>query len=163
MTYELAGARGTVPDAQAVVARAQAWAAERHAEVLLADASVVFGRDHLESAVRHAVRARSSGVGVARDLGLETLRYLCAQRQVADAIRVGGLKVGTTAMAVVAFGAPVADLLAHLGWTQDDDVLSAQGKSLAALGVRGKERATVPSERAAELALERTALVDLEK
>ncbi len=163
MMYEIAGACGEVRDPQDVVARAQAWAAGHRAEVLLADASVVFGRDHLESAVRHAMRARDHGTGVARDLGLETLRYLCARRQVADAIRVGGLKAGTTAMAVVAFGAPAADLLAHLGWTRDDGALSAEGKSLSVLGVHGRERETVPSERTADLALERTALVDLEK
>ena len=163
MTYQLGGARGTVRNPQEVIARAQGWGAERHAQVLLADASVVFGRDHLESAVRHAVRAREHGSGVARDLGLEALRYLCARRQVADAIRVGGLKEGTTAIAVVVFGAPVADLLAALGWAPDDTVLAAEGKSLHVLGVRGREESTVPPERAADLALERTALVDLEK
>ena len=163
MTYEIAGARGEVRDSQEVVAWAQAWAADHHAEVLLADASVVFGRDHLESAVRHALRARDHGAGVARDLGLETLRYLCARRQVSEAIRAGGLKPGTTAVAVVVFGAPVADLLGHLSWVRDDGVLAQEGKSLAALGVRDTERATVPPNRLADLALERTALVDLEK
>ena len=163
MTYQLGGARGTVRTPQEVIARAPGGGAERHGLALLADASVVFGRYHLSSAVRHAVRAREHGSGVARDLGLEALRYLCARRQVADAIRVGGLKEGTTAIAVVVFGAPVADLLAALGWAPDDTVLAAEGKSLHVLGVRGREESTVPPERAADLALERTALVDLEK
>jgi tRNA threonylcarbamoyladenosine modification (KEOPS) complex Cgi121 subunit len=163
MTYELAGARGHVSDPQAVVPRAQAWAAEHRAEVLLADASVVFGRDHLESAVRHALRARALGAGVARDLGLETLRYLCAKRQVSEAIRTGGIQPGTEAVAVVVFESSADDLLTHLGWTRDDAVLGPEGKSLRVLGVTRIDERSLPRERVADLALERTALLDLDK
>lgn len=163
MTYDIAGARHRVSDPQDVVARAQAWAAERRAEVLLADAAVVFGQDHLESAVRHALRARASGTGVARDLGLETLRYLCGRRQVSEAIRDGGLKPTTEAVAVVVFESSADDLLAHLGWTRDDAVLAPEGKSLRALGVTRTEEGSLPRERTADLALERTALLDLDK
>ncbi|HII39753.1 MAG TPA: hypothetical protein HA326_00865 [Thermoplasmata archaeon] len=163
MTYDIAGARGRVSDPQGVVDRAQAWAAEHRAEILLADASVVFGRDHLESAVRHALRSRASGTGVARDLGLETLRYLCGQRQVSEAIRTGGLKATTEAVAVVVFEASPDELLTYLDWTRDDSVLASGGKSLRALGIPRTEETSLPPERAADLALERTALLDLDK
>lgn len=163
MTYEIVGARGRVPDPQAVVARAQAWASERRAEVLLADAAVVFGRDHLESAVRHALRARASGSGVARDLGLETLRYLCGKRQVSEAIRVGGLKSSTKVIAVVVFESSAEGLLADLKWARDDSVLAPAGKSLRTLGITATEEKSLPRESVADLALERTALLDLDK
>ncbi len=163
MRYEIAGGRGTVTDPQAVIAKAQAWAAGHHAEALLADASAVFGRDHLESAVRHAIRARGTGNGVARDLGLETLRYLSAARQVTDAIRSAGLRSGTETMALVVFEGSADELLVHLGWTRDDEVLTARGKSLRTLGVLAAAEDTVSDDRRADLALERTALLDIEK
>ncbi len=163
MTYEIAGARCRIDNPQAIVAQAQTWAAEHGGQVMLADAATVFGRDHLESAVRHALRAQASGAGVARDLGLETLRYLCARRQVAEAIRAGGVKLGTETVAVATFDAPVADLITTLGWTRDDGVLAAVGKSLRVLGVGAAQETTVPPEHVVDLALERTALVDLEK
>lgn len=163
MTYEIAGARCPASDPQDVVTRAQTWAAAHHAELLLADASVVIGRDHLESAVRHALRARASGLGVARDLGLETLRYLCGKRQVSEAIRAGGLTTATRTVAAVVFEATADDFLAHLGWKRDDSVLDAEGKSLRVLGVTVSEEQTVAPERVSDLALERTALLDIEK
>lgn len=163
MTYEIVGARGRVQDPQEVVARVQKWAAKHGAEVLLADASVVFGRDHMESAVRHALRARASGTGVARDLGLETLRYLCGKRQVSEAIRVGGLKAGTETIAVVAFDASAENALVCLGFSRDDTALDAEGKSLRVLGLTPGEEQTAPPGRAPDLALERVALLDLEK
>ncbi len=163
MTHEIAGARGEIGDPQATVARAQAWAADHGATVLLADAAVVFGRDHLESAVRHALRSRESGANVARDLGLEALRYLCAQRQVADAIRVGGIKGTTEAIAVVVFGASADAFLGHMGFVRSDDVLEPTGKSLRILGLTQAEEKTVAAAHVADLALERVALLDIEK
>ncbi len=163
MRYEIVGARGAVPDPKEVVDRAQAWAAERGGGVLLADASAVFGRDHLESAVLHAVRAHASGGNVARSIGLEALRYLAARRQVADAIQAAGLKAGTDRIAVVAFDAPADELVRRLGWTRDDTVLDSGQKSLRPLGITEEQTATVPPGKVADLALERVALVDLEK
>lgn len=164
MTHGIAGARGSVPDRDAVLRKAQAWASSHGAEVCLADASVVFGRDHLESAALHAERAKATGTMATRSLSMEALLYLSGRRQVADAIRAAGLRSGTRAAAVLVFGdAPVEDLVAHMGWSRDDSILAPEGKSLAALGLDAPAQATVPQDRIADLALERTALVDLEK
>ncbi len=164
MSHSAAGAQAVVRDRDAVVREAQAWAAAHGVEVLLADASVVFGRDHLESAAMHAERARAAGVMATRSLSMEALLYLAGKRQVADAIEASGLRTATKAAAVLVFGdAPADDLIAHLGWTRDDGVLSAAGKDLRAMGIRPSEQATVPRERATDLALERTALVDVMK
>ncbi len=164
MTHHLAGARGTVTDREAVLRDAQAWATAKGAEAFLADASVVFGLDHLESAALHAERARATGTMATRSLPMEAMLYLSGCRQVADAIEAAGLRDGTQAIALVVFGdASVENLIAHLGWTHDDSVLAAGGKSLRVLGLTKEGQGTVPRERAEDLALERTALVDLEK
>lgn len=160
----VAGARGPVGDHEAVLRKASAWAAERASEVLLADAALVFGREHLESAALHAERAAEAGTMVARSISLESLRYLAGERQLADAIRRSGLKAGSDRAAVLLFGeASADDIIAHLGWTRDDSVLDAAGKDLAALGVPKRSRGTLPRGREADLALERVALVDVDR
>lgn len=164
MSHGIAGARGTVGDPEAVLRRVQAWARARAVEVSLADGRAVFGADHLESAALHAERAQRSGAMATRSLGMETILYLSGQRQVADALRVAGLRAGTEQVAVAVFGPAAAEeLLAELGWVRDDAVLEATGKSLRVLGVTAAEEATAPPARAADLALERTALLDVKK
>lgn len=164
MKYELAGARGSIGDPQAILKQAQAMSAKHGAELLLADADLVFGRDHLESAVQHAVRAQSHGTMAAHSVSMEALRYLSGQRQVADAIRVAGIHQGSTATAIVIFGSlPIDEVLASFGWSRDDRVLESRGKSLDRLGIMEAELATIPIERRPDLALEKVALLALEK
>ena len=164
MSYTLAGARGRVGDHDAVIRSAQEWATTRRSDILLADASVVFGRDHLESAALHAERARTTDTMVSRSVAMEALLYLSGRRQVADAIEAAGIRDGTEAIAVVIFGdASGDDFLAQFGWSRDDNVLSPSGKDPGVLGILDAERTTVPVTQITELALERTALVDVMK
>ncbi len=164
MSHTIAGARGAVRDHEDVLRRAQAWAAARESEVTLADASVVFGRDHAESAALHAERSRTSGTMATRSVSMEALLYLAGRRQVADAIQFAGIREGTATEAVIVFGdAPIDELIRLLGWSRDDPVLGASGKDLAALGIAPNERGTVPEGAIVDLALERTAFVDVLK
>lgn len=164
MRYEVAGARGHVEDPEGVLERARSLAAARGAEVLLADARAVLGRDHLESAVRHALRAQEDGRMVARTVSLESLRYLAGQRQVSDAIRTAGLRRGTSQLAVVSFGDLRPDEVCEaFRWKRDDGVLDPEGKSLRVVGIDGRAETTVPRGRAHDLALERVALLDVTK
>lgn len=164
MMHSVAGARGTVRDRDSVVRKAQDWAAARGSEVLLADASVVFGRDHLESAANHAERARDTGLMATRSVSMEALLYVAGRRQVADAIEAAGIREGTSAEAIAVFGdASVDDLISQMGWVRDDGVLSPSGKDPSSLGIADAERGTVPEEKVIDLALERTALVDVLK
>ncbi|HEY7587795.1 MAG TPA: KEOPS complex subunit Cgi121 [Thermoplasmata archaeon] len=162
MSHSIAGARGRVEDPEGVLRRARDWASPIGTEVLLADARIVFGRDHLESAVLHAERARATGRMTSRTLPNEVLRYLAAQRQVANALRVGGLRKGTEAVAVAILGpGSVDELIAHLGWERDDAVLAPEGKSLRVLGISRTEERTVTGSRKVDLALEKVALLDV--
>lgn len=164
MTHAIAGARGRIEDPEETLMKAHAWAERHECEVLLADASAVFGRDHVESAVRHAVRAREAAAMVARTVALEALRYLAAQRQVVDAIRDAGIRAATEEIAVVIFGkTDPTEMLKKMGWRRDDDVLRARGKPLDRLGISAEEATTVPEDRRTDLALERVALLDVHK
>jgi KEOPS complex subunit Cgi121 len=164
MSHMIVGARGRIEDPESAVRRLQEWSRAHHAVVLAADARTVFGRDHLESAVRHAERAQASNRMGARTLAIETLLYVAGKRQVVDAIRVAGLRKGTRAIALVLWGVDDPDdLLSSLGWTRDDTVIEPAGKSLEVLGVTERERGTVTEAAVADLALEKVALLDVSK
>jgi KEOPS complex subunit Cgi121 len=160
----VAGARAKVEEPEDVLERAGTWASRNGCEVLLVDARAVFGRGHVESAVLHARRARDRGTMRARSLPIETLLYLSARRQVADAIRVAGLRKGTRSVAIVLFGTvSIDDVVSELGWRRDDRVLAAAGKPVGLLGIGPLETGTVPDDRTADLVLERVALLDVTK
>jgi tRNA threonylcarbamoyladenosine modification (KEOPS) complex Cgi121 subunit len=164
MTYEIAGARGTVDDPEGVLKKTHTWSEANGGDVLLADARIVLGRDHLETAVRHALRAQSNGTMAARSVAAEALRYLSAQRQVADAIRIAGIHRGTKELAIAVFGrSGIQELLATFGWSRDDRVLDSEGKSFVAIGITEAEWATLPPNQRADLALEKVALLDTER
>ena len=164
MSHQSLGARGTIEDAEPVVRALRDWAQARRAEVLAVDARVVFGRDHLESAIFHAERAKATNAMSAHSLSLETLLYLSGRRQVVDAIRVAGLRKGTRTIGLAVWNAErPEELLKALGWSRDDGVLESAGKSLELLGITEQEEGTVVEIRRADLALEKVALLDIEK
>ena len=164
MTFDIAGAKGSKIDPEAVVRTAAEWASSRGAEVCMLDARSVFGRDHLESAALHAIRARDARTMSSRSVAMETLLYAAGARQVQDAIRSVGLRQDTTAIGVVLFGpAKVDDLVHDMGWSRDDGVLAAHGKSLEHFRISDREAQTVSDRQRADLVLEKVALLDVEK
>lgn len=164
MTYEIGGARGAIEDHEEILKKIHSWAESVGCDVLLADARVVFGRDHLETAVRHASRAQAAGTMAARSVSMEALRYLSGQRQVADAIRTAGIRPGTRGVAIAVFGkARLDEIVALVAWSRDDAVLEPKGKSLRTLGISEAESRTLPASQRPDLALEKVALLDLEK
>ncbi len=164
MIFEIRGAKARIEDPEESLRRVAAWSTERGVEVLVAEARAVFGRDHLVSAAHHAIRAQAQGSMTSRSLAMETLVYLSGRRQVADAIAVAGIRPGTEAVGIVVFGDTLAsECITAMGWTADPRVLEAATKNPSRLGIHAEELATVPSDRRPDLALERVALLDLEK
>jgi len=133
-------------------------------DVQLLDARLVCGRDHLVAAAEHAERAMREHTNVARSLAVEFVVYASGERQIADALAKMGVRDDTTQFAVVVFGGEdPADVLRSLSFTRDHAVLESSPAKLRAFGLTDAELASVPPERAADLVLERVALVDLLK
>jgi len=134
------------------------------AEIQILDARLVVGRDHLESAAEHAERAMREGTNVAKSLAVEFVLYASGERQIRAALARMGIREDTTEFAVVVFGAvDPASVLGALRLTRDDRVLDATPAKLRAFGLSEVEIASMPPDRAADLVLERVALVDLLK
>lgn len=134
------------------------------------DAGAVCGRVHLESALVHARGAFARGDNMARTLWVEWVLCAAGVRQVDVAFKRVGIRPGTEAFAILllAEDGDIADgtkdaFLEKLGLERDDDVLVCSEDSLSRLGVGDAELAAVPRESWTDLALERVALLDLDR
>src|SRR5437870_12194099 len=96
MTFDIAGARGSVASPEDAVRTAAKWGSSHGAEMCLLDAQSVLGGDHLESAALHAVRARDSRTMSSRSVAMETLLSAAGAGKVLDRVRAVGLRRDTT-------------------------------------------------------------------
>jgi len=136
------------------------------------DAGAVCGRVHLESALVHARQAFARGDNMARTLWVEWVLCAAGVRQVDVAFKVVGIRPGTEVFALLLLSEDEEDViteeaatafLASLDLERDDGVLECSEDALRRLGVGDAELAAVPRESWADLALERVALLDLER
>jgi len=135
------------------------------------DADAVCGLPHLLSALAHAHRAFERGNNLARTLEVEWALCAAGVRQVGPALERVGVRRGTTrfAMLVTYEGEPVladdaaAALMRAAGLRPDEGALEFRPAALRRLGVSDAELAAVPEDRWQGLALERVALLDLER
>jgi tRNA threonylcarbamoyladenosine modification (KEOPS) complex Cgi121 subunit len=135
------------------------------------DATAVCGSVHLGSAFLHANRAMETGNNLARTLLIEWVLCAAGVRQVDVAFKRVGIQPGTDTFAImliadgdaVATEEQIASLLDAIDLERDDPVLECTEAALRNLGVGDAELAAVPVENWPDLALERVALLELER
>lgn len=162
MTWSVIGARGEIASVDAFLARLQKEAGRRDLEVQAFDADMVFGEDHLRTALEHADRAFRRGTNRASQRLVEVLRYAAGERQIAAALEKMGVKEGGSEVVLLVRGEEdVEGLVGALGLERDDRLIAGQTERLVAYGITEEEARTVPPERVFDLVLERVALVDV--
>ncbi len=135
------------------------------------DATAVCGRVHLESALLHANRAMERGNNLARTLLIEWVICSAGVRQVDVAFQRVGIRPGTQTFAIMLIAdddqvpteEQVRSLLDAVELTRDDSVLECSEEALRTLGVGEAELGAVPRDSWPDLALERVALLELER
>ncbi len=166
------GATGTaVGDVLAWLARFNEVASAVGLRAQAVDADAVCGREHAVSALLHARRAFERGNNLARTLETEWALCVAGVRQVSNALAIVGVREGTTRFAVllgfegeaIPPEEAVAAFLRGTDLVRDDSVLGPKEGALRRLGVGEAELRAVPEERWTDLALERVALLDLER
>lgn len=160
------GAVGDI-DVGKVLRTVEEISSEWNVQMVLLDAELVFGREHIMSAYEHAERAFGNGTNTAKTLATETLLYASGERQISVAIEKMGIRDRSKKVAIAILDGleedRISGLLRRLDLKRDDGVLLPEGKSLEAFGISENELATIPEERKHELVLEKVALVDLIK
>lgn len=136
-------------------------AAASGASVLVVDADMVFGLDHLRSALYHAKRALDEGSNISDSLAMETLLYASGERQLSSAIRKMSVGDQTERIVVAQLS---GDVTAAVGWIHLKDVpQEISHERLGKFGISETELATIGNRRPEELVLERVAAVDVLK
>lgn len=135
-------------------------AAGEDRDILIANADMVFGMDHLRSALYHAKRAMIGGTNASDSLAMETMLYASGERQLNAAIKK--MTVGDeTAEIVVAL--LQGSLNPMKGWTELPSIKEPPSKErLNRFGITDKEMLTFEG-RSEELVLEKVAAVDVLK
>ncbi len=150
---------GTAPDfVTEITARARAVGAS----MLVVRAGMVFGRDHLASALLHAKRAFDEATNSADSLEMETLLYASGERQLSSAIAKIGVTEETREVVVARLSGD--GFQPDAGWELlGDRPTRLSVEQLRAFGISDAEISTVPESRVADLVLERVAAVDVLK
>ena len=131
------------------------------ATVLVIRADLVFGLDHLRSALYHAKRAMCEGSNSADSLEMETLLYASGERQLSSAIAKMGVTEATEKMVVARLAGN--EISVGSEWKTLEDRHSASKESLRRFGITDLEMSTVSDDRLVELVMERIAAVDILK
>ncbi len=137
-------------------------ASRTKAEVLVLRADLVFGSDHLRSALYHAKRAIREGRNASESLAMETLLYASGERQLSTAIEK--MSVDASSAEVVVAQLTKGHIETDSSWRPMERVkVEWKDVDLAGFGISREEMGTAGPERALELVLEKVASVDVMK
>jgi KEOPS complex subunit Cgi121 len=160
MSCTIAGAYLEEGGSNALLKRASAL----EADVVLLDADMVCGADHLVSAVIHARRAFERGENSSNTLSMEVILYASGERQISKAKKKMGLHQGTEKVAVVLLSpGDIDQALSDLCLRRDDSLIDCTMEKAMAFGVRPSELETLGERYLQEIVLEKVAFVDLIK
>ena len=174
MTYEIIGAKGKPADVNTVIETTKGLNEKHGLTIQLFDSEMVFGREHLESAVFHAERAMSVKTNVAKSIGMEIILYASGERQINVAIQKMGIKESTNDFGILIYDfhgtlnehskiGLINGILGELNLTRDDSVLTGDRSVLERFGIEKEELESVPEPHWGNLVLERVAMVDVIK
>jgi len=168
---KIVGARGTVKDVDSFLKHVLDFAQEHHIDVQLLDADIVYGKNHLVSAVEHAVRAFKRKTNTTNTLAMEILLYASGERQLKLAIPKIGIKTGKVNIAFVFVkkaddkisDSLIDKLLKLLSLVRDDKILNGNMDTLRKFGINERQIRTVTKAKYGDLILEKVAMVDIIK
>ena len=169
------GAYGTIKNIDLFLQQLLTFSKKENLVIQALDAAVVYGKNHLISATRHAQRAFEQRTNATNNLALEILLYAAGERQIQKAITKMGVKKGKQTIAFVLvdplkrkpdakrYAAGVDQLLRMFHLTSDDKVLEGDKDTLKRFGITDQELHTLPESKYSSLILEKVALVDVIK
>ena len=132
------------------------------ADILVVNGELVFGADHVRSALYHAKRAIDEKRNASDSVAIETLLYISGERQLSSAIRKMAVSDDTGTVVVAHLGG--ASVSPEEGWMpMPDRPGTADIARLKRFGISDKEIESVSADKVVELVLERVAAVDILK
>jgi KEOPS complex subunit Cgi121 len=164
---KIIGAKGNISDLDKFLKQIGNFSQKNKVTIQAFDADTIFGKDHLVSAVEHAVRAMNRKTNTTNSLEMEILLYASGERQLKLAIPKMGVKEGNVnvAFAIVdkTSEKSVNEMLKMLSLVRDDKILEGSKDTLKKFGITEDEIKTVTKAKYGDLILEKVAMVDIIK
>ena len=91
---KIVSAQGTIQDIDSFLQQVLSFSQENKIVIQAFNADVIYGKNHLASAVEHAVRAMKRKTNTTNSLAMEILLYASGERQLKLAIPKMGVKSG---------------------------------------------------------------------
>jgi len=163
------GARGTIKDVDGFLQKMNSFSQDNNVVIQAFNADVIYGKNHLVSAVDHAIRAMDRKTNTTNSLAMEILLYAAGERQLKLAIPKMGVKRGVANIAFVVVDGKkrdermVDELLEDLSLKREDSVLEGNEDTLKAFGLNDQAIKTVTKDKYGDLILEKVAMVDIIK
>jgi KEOPS complex subunit Cgi121 len=162
------GAKGNIQNIEEFLNQVGKYAKENNLIIQVFNADVIFGKNHLISAVEHAQRAIEQKTNTTNSLEMEILLYASGERQLKLAIPKMGIKKGKTNVAFVFLGKKtnkkiVDGFINTFSLLRDDKVLEGDINTLRKFGFKENEIKTVSESKYGNLILEKVAMVDIIK
>jgi len=168
---KIIGAVGEIKNIETFLKNINNFSKKHNVLIQTFDANVIFGKNHILSAVAHAQRAIDRKTNTTNSLEMEILLYSSGERQLKLAIPKMGVKKGKTKIAVVFLeekkvnlsNQEINEFLNLVSLNRNDKVLEGDKNTLRLFGIDDNEIETVTKEKYGNLILEKVAMVDILK
>jgi KEOPS complex subunit Cgi121 len=165
---KIVGAKGDIKSIDNFLEKLESFAKNQNIVIQAFNADVIYGKNHIISAVEHAIRAMDGKTNTTNSLGMEILLYSSGERQLKIAIPKMGVKKGKANIAFVFTSEKISDqiindLLGQLSLVRDDEVIDGNIDTLKKFGISENEINTVTKAKYGDLILEKVAMVDIIK
>ncbi|UCF49499.1 MAG: hypothetical protein JSU91_07055 [Thermoplasmatales archaeon] len=168
---KIIGAKGNIQDVDDFLKKVESFASKNSLRIQALNADLIYGKDHIISAVEHANRSIDRKTNTTNSLEKEILLYASGERQLKLAIPKMGVRKGTANIAFVILNEAkrkipeniANDLLKYLDLEKDDIVLEGNIDTLNKFGINENETKTVTKSKYGYLILEKVAMVDIIK
>lgn len=171
------GAVGKIQDPGYVLNKLRVISEKNKIEIQILDANSVFGKNHILSAFKHALRAFKENRNSMRKFSMEFTLYLAGERQIKDAIRKTGISEETEKFVVVFFcQEDWKDIEGSIGEEEADKIIKEIGLNpvnnifddidiakLKRFGFTDEEINTVGKDKYEDLVLEKVSMLDVMK
>jgi len=163
------GAQGTIKDIDDFLQEVTSFSQDNNMVIQAFNADLIYGKNHLISAVDHAIRAMERKTNTTNSLAMEILLYAAGERQLKLAIPKMGVKKGVANIAFVIVHDKkrdermVDELLKDLSLKREDGILEGNEDTLRAFSLNDQAIKTVTKDKYGDLILEKVAMVDIIK
>ena len=164
------GAKGNIQNVDSFLDKIIKYRKEKRLIIQAFNADLIYEKEHLISAFKHAKRAFKNKTNSTNSLEMEILLYSSGERQLKLAIPKMGVVSGNSNVGFIFVKdkAMISDriineFLDYVSLKRDDKVLLGNADTLKKFGIKKNEIQTVAEDKYGHLILEKVALVDIVK